>query len=115
MSASKNKAAPGCSAKADPREGSIIRAIEREAKKRRPDLILYKTLGDAGTIAGTPDFLGAYKGRALAIEIKTVTGRLSPLQAQRLKEWGAAGALIAVCRSAEQFFRIIEGRFEDDT
>lgn len=92
----------------DPREASIVRAIEREAKKRRPDLILYKTLGDAGTIAGTPDFLGCYKGRALAIEIKTATGRLSPLQQQRLKEWGAAGAVIAVVRSATEFFRILE-------
>jgi|SRR5262245_64864479 len=97
----------------EPRENAIKVAIEREAKKRRPQLLLRKTIGDVGGITGDPDFHGCYKGRAFGIEIKRPGGTVTPLQRQRLREWCAAGALVGVAHSAAQFFRLLDGEVED--
>jgi hypothetical protein len=48
---------------------------------------------------GVPDILGAYRRRPIAVEVKTDSGRLSEAQTDFLREYAAAGALVAVVRS----------------
>lgn len=54
---------------------------------------------------GTADILGIYKGRPLAIEVKTKTGRLSPHQKIFLQEWKNYGGISIVARSIEDVDR----------
>jgi hypothetical protein len=53
------------------------------------------------TVAGTPDYLGSYRGRMLAWEFKTGTGRTTPKQDYELAQWAATGADTAVIRSVD--------------
>lgn len=48
---------------------------------------------------GIPDILGCYLGQAVAIEVKTVSGELSPRQQKFLREWGDAGGYVTVATS----------------
>ena len=51
--------------------------------------------------AGVSDILGVLRGRFIAIEVKTPTGRLSKSQAKFLDEVKANGGLALVARSVE--------------
>lgn len=60
-------------------------------------------------IAGTPDFLGTYRGIALALEIKRSHRHPpTPLQKRRLWEWHQAGAVTQVIWSPEQMTEILD-------
>ena len=48
---------------------------------------------------GTPDILGVLRGRAIGIECKSETGRLSSDQRHWCDAWQAAGGLYVVARS----------------
>lgn len=48
---------------------------------------------------GVADILGIYKGKPLAIEVKSKTGRLSPHQKIFLMEWFKEGGIVIVARS----------------
>ena len=54
-----------------------------------------------GTLSGVPDLCVIYRGRAIFIELKTPTGRVSEHQAEVHTRLTAAGAVVAVCRSLE--------------
>jgi hypothetical protein len=107
MGASKNKAAPGCSAKADAREGSIIRAIERTAKAYRPRLVLRKRHGTVFGRAGEPDLFGSYHGRHFEIEVKRPGEEPTKLQRERLEEWAMSQAITGVAHSVDEFFAVL--------
>lgn len=51
-------------------------------------------------IRGTPDVLGCINGRALAIELKTDSGKADPLQDYELNGWRRAGAIALVMSPA---------------
>lgn len=57
---------------------------------------------------GTPDLLFALAGRAVAVELKTVDGKVSEDQARCHAEMLANGWAVAVCRSFESFREIVE-------
>ncbi|WP_447983800.1 VRR-NUC domain-containing protein [Nitrospira sp. Nam74] len=50
---------------------------------------------------GWPDILGAFRGYALALEVKTPTGKVTKLQVQEIHAWTQAGAISGVVRSVE--------------
>jgi penicillin-binding protein-related factor A (putative recombinase) len=52
-------------------------------------------------LKGISDILGIYKGKFLAIEVKSKTGRLSPEQVWFLAEVKAKGGIAFVARSIE--------------
>ena len=59
---------------------------------------------------GIADILGCWKGRLIAIEVKTPRGKLSEKQEQFLMEVNAAGGLGFVARSVEDVMRELEGK-----
>lgn len=63
--------------------------------------------GSGFTEEGTPDVLGCYKGRALALEIKLPGEEATPIQLKRLAEWQIAGAITGVVRSIEETRELI--------
>ncbi len=52
--------------------------------------------------AGTPDLIACYEGRYVAMEVKTDTGRLTPLQLVESQRVRAAGGEAYVVRSAAE-------------
>lgn len=48
---------------------------------------------------GVADILACYKGRALAIEVKSAVGKVRPEQVEWLREWQKSGGLALVARS----------------
>jgi len=52
--------------------------------------------------AGTADLVGSYRGRAIALEVKTAKGRQAETQAAWEKRWADAGGIYAVVRSAAE-------------
>lgn len=57
----------------------------------------------SGVVAGVPDMVLLWRGRAYGFEMKTSTGVLSPAQAELHKIWQANGVPVIVVRSLEQF------------
>ena len=66
-----------------------------------------KTHGDAFSEIGTPDMIGVYRGRCLVVEVKQPLEEPTPIQAQRLREWAAAGAVVGVAHSLDEFKLIL--------
>lgn len=56
---------------------------------------------------GIADIIGVYKGRPLAIEVKTPTGRLSDHQKIFLSDWSSAGGVAVVARSVDDVLDLI--------
>lgn len=50
---------------------------------------------------GVADILACYKGRAIAIEVKSLDGKVRPEQVEWLKKWQAGGGLALVARSVD--------------
>lgn len=64
-----------------------------------------------GVPAGFSDLFGFRNGdgKAIFIEVKTKTGRVSPKQELFLKTMQHAGAIAGVCRSLEEAIQLIQG------
>lgn len=54
---------------------------------------------DPLSILGVADVIACWKGRAIAIEVKSATGRIRPEQIQWLRSWEKSGGLAIVARS----------------
>lgn len=52
------------------------------------------------SVPGAADIIGAFRGRAVAIETKTPTGRQSDQQRAFQRAWEKAGGLYLIARSA---------------
>jgi hypothetical protein len=50
------------------------------------------------SLRGVPDFLGVVNGRFVALELKTETGRVAPLQEYHIKKLEEAGAYACIVR-----------------
>lgn len=61
----------------------------------------YRALNQFGAKKGVSDILGIYKGRALAIEVKTAKGVVSEHQKDFLISFAAAGGIAFVARSVD--------------
>jgi hypothetical protein len=58
--------------------------------------------------AGTPDLLGVWNGKALAIEVKDAKGRQRPEQVAFQKAWEARGGIYILARSVDDVLRRID-------
>lgn len=79
----------------------ILRAI-RQRYTRRQGVIVFGRPASAATGPGHPDLFGVVRGFFMALEIKTRTGKPTPLQVQRIQELREAGAYAWVVRSPAQ-------------
>lgn len=52
--------------------------------------------------AGVPDLFGVVGGRAVFVEVKLPTGRVSRIQWATMKRLGDAGAIVAVATSVDE-------------
>ena len=96
-----------------PKERDIVREIMR-ALGELPGCYAIKTHGDPFTRAGTPDIIGAYRGRAFAFEVKRPGGKPTALQVHELERWRQAGAVVGVVTSAESAIRALRDAEEED-
>lgn len=53
-------------------------------------------------LVGSGDIMGCLRGRAVAIEVKTLTGRASVAQRRFAAAWERAGGVYIIARSPEQ-------------
>jgi hypothetical protein len=90
-----------------------ILAAVRTRWTRRKGVLLFGRPASAATGPGHPDLLGVVRGRYLGLEIKKLRGRVTPLQAQRIRELREAGAYAWVVRSVEQAITCIQWTFEE--
>jgi Holliday junction resolvase len=89
-----------------PRETSLDRAIAR--LMRAAGAHGFKTHGSAYGRRGIPDVVGAYRGRALAIEVKRPGGKATPLQHRELALAAQAGAAAIVADSADAVAALLD-------
>lgn len=54
--------------------------------------------GSMFTEKGSPDIIGAYRGRPFGIEVKVNGNDPAPIQTRRMTEWKRAGAFVLVAR-----------------
>lgn len=62
---------------------------------------LWAIIGNLGQEPGIPDFLGLYKGQALAIECKVGRNKLTAHQENFKKEWIKHGGTFIECRDVK--------------
>jgi hypothetical protein len=73
------------------------------------DCFWFKEHGGIYGSNGIPDLIICYKGKFVALEVKTKGGKTTALQEAALKQIRAAGGIGGVVRSVEDVKRIIEG------
>jgi len=81
--------------------GRILRAIRR-AHHRRDGVLVFGYPASLETGPGHPDLFGVVRGFHMALEVKTRTGKPTPLQVQRLMELRECGAYAWIVRTEEQ-------------
>lgn len=59
--------------------------------------------------AGTSDLKCCLRGRFIALEVKTATGRLTEKQARYLEQVRAAGGIGEVVRSVDEALKVLKG------
>lgn len=67
----------------------------------------FKVWGGPFQPAGLPDLAGCVKGRAIFIEVKTKTGKVSPIQRRTMARLVEEGAIVGVATSAAEAFAIV--------
>lgn len=87
------------------RETGLTRRIRAVLKRLGAKTVKFH--GSGFTEEGTPDVLGCYKGRALALEIKLPGEEATPIQLKRLAEWRTAGAIVGVVHSIEELRNLL--------
>ena len=88
-------------------EKDITNAILRYLRTL-PGCFCWKEHGGPYSQAGIPDIICCYRGRFVAFEVKTATGKLSKLQAVTLERIRAAGGRAHMVTSVAQVRKIIE-------
>ena len=87
-------------------ERELQRLCERELSRRR---IAYLHLSfRARERAGWPDLTFCLHGRFVAVELKTITGKLTPEQVGVMADLERNGALTRIVRSFEDFRELLE-------
>jgi hypothetical protein len=88
-----------------PLEGSLKKSVLAHLGKLRaadPTLAFRKRHGSVMGRAGDPDIHGVWRGVPFEIELKRPGEEPTPLQAERLKEWGQAGAYTGVVHNMDE-------------
>ena len=87
-------------------EKDIVQSILRYLKTV-PDCFAWKTHGGMYGTAGIPDIIACVRGRFFAFEVKTATGKATPLQKATLQKILASGGTAAVVRSLDEVRAIL--------
>jgi Holliday junction resolvase len=90
------------------KESTITKDILNYLKKI-PGCFAWKEHGGGYSQAGIPDIICCYKGRFVAFEVKTETGRLSKLQEYALRQINNAGGTAVKVTSLTDVIKILEG------
>ena len=88
-------------------EAAITAAIQRYLKTV-PHCFYFKEHGGQYGTAGLPDIICCYRGRFVAFEVKTETGRLSKLQEITIAKIKAAKGEACIVRSVEEVKQILD-------
>ena len=75
--------------------------------KNVPCCFAWKTHGGVYGTAGIPDIIACVDGRFFAFEVKTASGKTTPLQQATIRKILAAGGTAAVVRSADEVRAIL--------
>lgn len=62
----------------------------------------------SGVVAGVPDMILIQQGRCYGFEMKTLTGKVSPVQEQVHKVWMEDGTPVYIIRTFEEFQSIAQ-------
>jgi Holliday junction resolvase len=87
-------------------EQKVIDAVTRLLKKR--GAWHFNVWGGGMGRNGLPDIIAIYRGTPLAIECKSTTGKLRPLQRHELDRAKRAGAIVVVARTAFDVKRALD-------
>lgn len=96
-------------------EKHVVACIVK-ALKQRAGVVVRKRHGTAMGVAGDPDLYGSINGRHFEIEVKRPDDSGSnptELQAYRMQEWRASGALVGIARSVEEALAILGVALQD--
>lgn len=87
-------------------EAAVVAAVMRLLAKR--GAWHFNLHGSGMGRNGLPDIHAVYRGRALAIETKSKTGQLRPLQRWELQQARLAGAHTIVARSVDDVAQVLD-------
>jgi Holliday junction resolvase len=88
-------------------EKDIVRDILRYLRSL-PKCWCFKTHGGMYAQSGIPDIIVCYKGRFLALEVKTTSGKLTRLQESTLTKINAAKGYACKVTSLQEVKEIVE-------
>jgi Holliday junction resolvase len=88
-------------------EAAIVNAILK-ALNDLPQTYVRKTHGNRYSVAW-PDIVGTHHGQAIALEVKTPTGKVTARQTHELAKWRRGGALCGVVRSVDEALAVLRG------
>ena len=88
-------------------EKDIVQSILRYLKAV-PDCFAWKTHGGMYGTAGIPDIIACVEGRFFAFEVKTATGKATPLQKATIQKILSSGGTAAIVRSVDEVRAIIQ-------
>ena len=89
-----------------PTESAIVQRIMTQLKQL-PNTKALKLHGSIYAERGTPDIHITHQGRSYWCEVKQPGCMLTLIQAQRLKEWQDAGAIVGVVHSWDEVRKIL--------
>lgn len=78
-----------------------VKLLKKTQSSQVPNLFFYCPTDRF--YSGIPDIVLCYKGRWAAAELKTLKGKVTPIQKYTLDLLQGAGAEVAVCRSVSEF------------
>ena len=87
-------------------EKDIVQSILRYLKTV-PDCFAWKTHGGMYGTAGIPDIVACVEGRFFAFEVKTATGKATPLQKATLQKILASSGTAEIVRSVDEVRAIL--------
>lgn len=71
---------------------------------------IYRLKHSVHRVLGIADIIGIYKGRPLAIEVKSANGKLSQHQKEFLAKWEFNGGIAIVAKSIEDIIKGLESQ-----
>lgn len=88
-------------------ETQLVEAIKKYLKTV-PELFFWKEHGGQYGTAGIPDVIVCYRGRFIALEVKTQRGKPTVLQEVTIRQILKAGGIATIVRSVGEVRSIIE-------
>ena len=88
------------------KEADIVKAIQSYLKTLK-DCFFWKEHGGMSGTAGIPDIICCYRGKFVSFEVKTESGKTTPLQESAIRKIQACGGIAVVVRSVDEVKSVI--------